>query len=176
MIMGFAMFLVLISSWSLCGKVILQILHALKVWSWISFAIEMSFVYDICASYLFMKRGSLFCFVCHVEISQTTALHAMLLVSLESSQWVGVHWLGLRLFGAMVWKLLIIESFSQWKLNKIAIENFIRIGFYSKNSTHSETIWVRPGLCPRRHWNCFSNSWTTATILCYFCGVVECMC
>jgi hypothetical protein len=30
-----------------------------------------------------------------------------------------VHWLGLRLFGATMWKLLIIESFSQWKLNKI---------------------------------------------------------
>jgi hypothetical protein len=38
------------------------------------------------------------------------------LVSSESSQWIVVHWLGLRLFGAMVWKLLIIEPFSQWKL------------------------------------------------------------
>jgi hypothetical protein len=33
--------------------------------------------------------------------------------------------LGLRLFGAMVWKLLIIEPFSQGKLNKIEIENCI---------------------------------------------------
>jgi hypothetical protein len=33
-----------------------------------------------------MKQGSLFYFVCHAEISQTMVLHAMLLVSLESSQ------------------------------------------------------------------------------------------
>jgi hypothetical protein len=78
-------------------------------------------------AYLSMKEGSLFCFVCHAEISQTTVLHATLLVSLESSQWVGVHWLGLRLFGAMVWKLLIIELFSQWKLNKMKTENWIGI-------------------------------------------------
>jgi hypothetical protein len=58
------------------------------------------------------------CFVllCHVEISQSTVLCVGLLVSSESSQWIVVHWLGLRLFGAMVWKLLIIEPFSQWKL------------------------------------------------------------
>jgi hypothetical protein len=30
------------------------------------------------------SKGSLFCFVCHVEISQTTTFHAMLIVSLES--------------------------------------------------------------------------------------------
>jgi hypothetical protein len=43
-----------------------------------------------------MKQGSLFLF-CHVKISQTMALHAKkLLVSLESSQWVRVHWLGLQ--------------------------------------------------------------------------------
>ncbi len=71
-----------------------------------------------------MKQGSLFC---HSEISQTTALHAVLLVSLESSWWVGVHRLGLRLFGATVLKLLIIEPFSQWKLNKIQTENCIGI-------------------------------------------------
>ncbi len=68
---------------------------------------------------LSMNPGSLFCFVCPSDISQTMALHATLLVSSESSEWIGVHWLGLRLFGAMVWKVLIIESFSQWKLNKI---------------------------------------------------------
>jgi hypothetical protein len=59
-----------------------------------------------------MKQGSL---LCHI------------LVSLESSGWVRVHWLGLRLFEAMVWKLLIIEPFSQWKLNKIKTENGIGI-------------------------------------------------
>jgi hypothetical protein len=31
-----------------------------------------------------MKKSSLFCFVCHAAISQTTAFHATLLVSLES--------------------------------------------------------------------------------------------
>jgi hypothetical protein len=39
-----------------------------------------------------MKEGSLFCFVCHAEISQTMVLHATLLVSLESSLMsIGVH-------------------------------------------------------------------------------------
>ncbi len=80
-------------------------------------------------AYLSMKEGSLFCFVCHAEISQAMVLHVTLLISLESSQWVGVHWLGfgLRLFGATVWKLLIIEAFSQWKLNKMKTENCIGI-------------------------------------------------
>ncbi len=36
-----------------------------------------------------------------------------------------MHQLGLRLFGTMVWKLLIIESFFQSKLN--TIKNYIRI-------------------------------------------------
>jgi hypothetical protein len=38
-----------------------------------------------------MKEGNLFCFILfwHAEISQTMILHAALLVSLESSQWVG---------------------------------------------------------------------------------------
>jgi hypothetical protein len=52
---------------------------------------------------------------------------------LESSWWViRVHWLGLRLFGAMVWKLsMIIEPFSQWKLNKIKREDCIGIWEHS---------------------------------------------
>jgi hypothetical protein len=54
-------------------------------------------------------------------------VHATLLVASKSFQWVGVHRLGLKLFGATVWKLLIIEPFSQWKLNKIEIENYIGI-------------------------------------------------
>jgi hypothetical protein len=56
-----------------------------------------------------------------------TTFHAALLICSEISCWVWVHWLALRLFGAMVWKLLIIEPFSQWKLNKIKTENCIRI-------------------------------------------------
>jgi hypothetical protein len=39
---------------------------------------------------------------------------------------VGVNPLGLRLFGAMMWKL-IIEPFFQWKLNKIETKNCIEI-------------------------------------------------
>jgi hypothetical protein len=67
----------------------------------------------------------LWVFLCHVnKIPQTTALHAVLL---ESSWWVGMHQLGLRLFPATRWKLLIIESFSQWKLSKIKTENCIGI-------------------------------------------------
>jgi hypothetical protein len=72
--------------------------------------------------------------VCHPEISQTTALHATLLVSLECSWRVGctdLVWLGLRLFGATMWKLLIIEPFSWWKLDKIEIEKCIRIWGHS---------------------------------------------
>ncbi len=49
-------------------------------------------------------------------------LHAALLVSLESSWWVRVHQLSVTMFGATVWKLLIIEPFSQWKLNKSKTE------------------------------------------------------
>jgi hypothetical protein len=49
-----------------------------------------------------MKQGSLFCFVCHTDSSQTTVLQVALLVSIESSWWVRVHQLGLRLFEAMV--------------------------------------------------------------------------
>jgi hypothetical protein len=67
-------------------------------------------------SYLSMKQCSLFCFVCQAEISQTTALHVTLLVSLEKQARMikgALTWFVLRLFGAMVWKLLIIEPFFQ---------------------------------------------------------------
>ncbi len=64
---------------------------------------------------------------CHTKIFQTTMLHARLLVASKSFQWFGVHWLGSKLFGATMRKLLIIEPFSQWKLNKIKIENYIEI-------------------------------------------------
>jgi hypothetical protein len=73
------------------------------------------------------NKCSLFCFVSHAEISQTTTFHGALLVSLESSRWIGVHYLGLRLFGAIMWKPLIIEPFFRWKLNKIETENCIAI-------------------------------------------------
>jgi hypothetical protein len=74
-----------------------------------------------------MKQGSLFCFVCHTDSSQTTALHVTFLVSMESSWWVRVHQLGLRLFEAMVVEAIVIELFSQLKLNNIGNENCIEI-------------------------------------------------
>jgi hypothetical protein len=40
---------------------------------------------------------------------------------------IQVHQLGLRLFGAMMWKLLIIKHFFQGKLNKIEMEKCIGI-------------------------------------------------
>jgi hypothetical protein len=49
--------------------------------------------------------------------------HAVLSVSSESFWWVAVQQLGLKLFVGMVWKLLlIIEPYSQWKLDKIQTE------------------------------------------------------
>ncbi len=51
-------------------------------------------------------------------------------MSKGASTW-SQHWLDLRLFGAMVWKLLIIEPFSQWKLKKIETENCTRIWGHS---------------------------------------------
>jgi hypothetical protein len=57
----------------------------------------------------------------HAKIFQTMVFHAMLLVSSKSFQWVGVHQLGLKLFRTMVWKLLIIEPFSQWNLGAFLV-------------------------------------------------------
>jgi hypothetical protein len=60
---------------------------------------------------LFMKEASLFVlFVFYVEISETTAPLAMLLVPLESPWWIGVHQLGFIMFGPMVEELLNIEQ------------------------------------------------------------------
>jgi hypothetical protein len=75
---------------------------------------------------LSMKQGSSFCFVCHYEISNhcTSCCALGIFGKVLMSR---VHWLGLRLFGTPVRKLLIIEPFSQWKLNKIKIENCIGI-------------------------------------------------
>jgi len=55
---------------------------------------------------------------CHVKIFQAKVFHAMLLISLKSSQWVEVHWFGLRLFG--VW------CGSYWLLNLFFHENKIK--------------------------------------------------
>jgi hypothetical protein len=62
-----------------------------------------------------MKQARKFVLFCQVEISQTMALHAALLVSLASSPmstsavtWFEIVWS----YG--VWKLLIMESFSRY--------------------------------------------------------------
>jgi hypothetical protein len=77
---------------------------------------------------LSMKQGSLFCFVTTLR-SPKHHRQCFMLCSwyLGSPQLVGFHQLDLRLFGTTVWKLLIIESFSQWKLNKIKTKNCIEI-------------------------------------------------
>jgi hypothetical protein len=52
-----------------------------------------------------MKEGRLFilfCFVCTYEIHQTGMLQIVLLVSLESSEGGGVHWLGFMAFGLVL--------------------------------------------------------------------------
>ncbi len=118
----------------------------------------------------------LFYFVSHAKISQTTMLHVTLLVSLESSQWIRLHWLGLRLFGTKVWKLLIIELFSKWKPNKIETKNCIRIWkhswcswkafgklnlieFISKISKlRCERYWFLNGFCCYKNWLCKRKS------------------
>jgi hypothetical protein len=70
--------------------------------------------------YLSMKQGS---FVCTLDI---------FLISLESSRWVRSRG-GPRTWLETVWSYgvesyLIIEPFSEWKLNKIKTENCIGIG------------------------------------------------
>jgi hypothetical protein len=54
-----------------------------------------------------------------------------------------VHQLGLRLFGATVWKLLIIKQVIQWKLNKIKIESYIVIWGHQFLLFLESPLWVR---------------------------------
>ncbi len=77
--------------------------------------------------HLSMKQGSLFCFVLSSWdlLNCSTSCHSLGIF--RKLWWVGVHWLGLRLIGAMVWKLLLVEPFSQWKLNRIETKNCIEI-------------------------------------------------
>jgi hypothetical protein len=83
---------------------------------------------------LFMKQGNLSCFVGHIEISQIMVLDAMCFWYLcKSSPWVGVHSLhSLRLFGTTMWKLLIIEIFSQWRKKKKVLEFRALLGVVGK--------------------------------------------
>jgi hypothetical protein len=130
---------------------------------------------------LSMKHGSLFCFVlfyflCHAKISHTIVLHVTLLVSLQNSQWIEVHWVGLRLFGTMMWKLLIIELLFEWKLNIIETKKFIRIWKHSwcywKGFGKLDLIdfisqfsklrcgryWFLSGFCCYKNWLCKEKS------------------
>ncbi len=82
------------------------------------------FFAHLITTHLSMKQQGSFVLLCHSEISQTTACFAVCSWYLwKAIRWVGLHPLGLRLFGATVWKLLIIESFFQWILNKFQTEN-----------------------------------------------------
>jgi hypothetical protein len=69
---------------------------------------------------LSMKQGSLFCFVLflfclpHGDLPRGTLCRTFdILRKLWMTRGAPTR------FGAIVWKLLIIEAFSQWKLNKI---------------------------------------------------------
>jgi hypothetical protein len=66
-----------------------------------------------------MKEGILFFFIlsCNYEIHQTKMLQIVFLVSLESSQWKGVHGFGSMTFGLVVQKFSNIEWFFHKKLN-----------------------------------------------------------
>ncbi len=69
-------------------------------------------------SYLSMKKqGSLFCFVCQrLRSPKPQHLMSRSLESLEKQAPMikgALTWFGLRLFGAMVWNLLIIEPLFQ---------------------------------------------------------------
>jgi hypothetical protein len=61
--------------------------------------------------YLSMKEDSLCCFVLFrtYEINRIRILHIVFLVSLESSQRIGLHGLGSMMFGLAMQKFLNIE-------------------------------------------------------------------
>jgi hypothetical protein len=64
------------------------------------------------------KQGSLFCFVM-VIFRPTHSCRALgIFRKLWLSKGASSTWFE-RLFGATVWKLLIIDPFSQWKINQI---------------------------------------------------------
>jgi len=67
--------------------------------------------------YLWSKEVILFCFVLFVMLTSPKGASCCALGIFKklskSSQWVGVPQLGFRLFGTMVWKLLITEQLSQ---------------------------------------------------------------
>jgi hypothetical protein len=101
-----------------------------------------------------MKQDRLFCFVlsCWDLSNHDTSCCAL-------GIFVRVHPFPLSLFRAMAWKLLIIELFSQWELNKIKTENCIWIWKHSwccwkalHNSNLIEFISQFSGLRYGRYW------------------------
>ncbi len=80
------------------------------------------------AKYLSMKEGSLFCFVlfCSYEIHCTRMLQIVLLVSLESSRWGGVHGLGSTAFGLAMQKVHEHWMISSLKIKWSRTRNFRR--------------------------------------------------
>jgi hypothetical protein len=62
-----------------------------------------------------MKQGGLFCFVLfrHDDISQTMVLHVVLLVSLESSRWVGSD---APTWFETIWSCYGVEAIEYWTI------------------------------------------------------------
>ncbi len=87
------------------------------------------FFSHLITTHLSMKQQGSFVLLCHTLRSPKPrgASWCTLGYLWKAIEWVGLHPLGFRLFGATMWKLLIIESFFQWKLNKIQTENCIGI-------------------------------------------------
>jgi hypothetical protein len=79
------------------------------------------------------KQGSLFGFVTLISPKPWHFMLCSWNLWKALNEW-GAHQLGLRLFGAWMWKLLIIESFSQCKLYEIENKQCIEIWGCSWNA------------------------------------------
>jgi hypothetical protein len=78
---------------------------------------------------LSMKQGNLFCFVLSPwNFPNHNASCCTFGIFGKLWGWIRVHELGFRLFGATMWKLLIIEPFFQWKINKIKLKFVLEFG------------------------------------------------
>jgi hypothetical protein len=82
-----------------------------------------------CSIYLWSLLRKVFCFVCHVEISQTTTPPSTHLVPLESPQWGRVHPCGFGMFRPT------LQNY--WVLNNIIIKNLrkSKLKFYKNWGT-----------------------------------------
>jgi hypothetical protein len=75
------------------------------------------------------KEGCLFCLIvlfCFDGMSQIVALRTCAWCHWKALN-VSLHRLGLRMFGAMVWRLLNVKPFFHSKLNKVKTKNNIGI-------------------------------------------------